>query len=299
MRVSERMRYDKAATRIDSAKTNNADVLNVLTTQKRINKISDDPLGSARVIRERSRMSELKQLEKNIEFSKGYLERAESAVSGIHENLIRAKELSIALANSTYGADSREAAAREVSELIKNVISLANTSYAGRYVFSGFRTETPAIDENGNYVGDDGQIYLQIDPSTHQPINIQARNLFDPTPIEQERKHVGLVNTLNLLYEGLMKSDKSQVFKAMDELDFNLEKTSSYQATIGARSKALEVAQNRIADMGDHAEETVSQIEDADIFKASSDFKKTETVLQSTLMASNKLLQPSLLNFMQ
>src|SRR5687768_7109359 len=139
MRVSERMRYDKAASRIDRAKTDNADLLNVLSTQKKLNKISDDPLGSARVIREKGRISELKQLEKNIEFSKGYLERTEAAVAGMHENLIRAKELSIGLSNDTYGPDSREAAAREIGEIIKGVISLANTNYAGRYVFSGFR----------------------------------------------------------------------------------------------------------------------------------------------------------------
>ena len=35
------------------------------------------------------------------------------------------------------------------------------------------------------------------------------------------------------------------------------------------------------------------------MFKASSDFKQTEAILQSTLMASNKLLQPSLMNFLQ
>ena len=45
--------------------------------------------------------------------------------------------------------------------------------------------------------------------------------------------------------------------------------------------------------------DTVSKVEDADMFKATSDFKRTETALQTTLMASNKLLQPSLLNFLQ
>ena len=43
----------------------------------------------------------------------------------------------------------------------------------------------------------------------------------------------------------------------------------------------------------------LSKTEDVDMFKASSDFKQTEAILQSTLMASNKLLQPSLMNFLQ
>jgi flagellar hook-associated protein 3 FlgL len=43
----------------------------------------------------------------------------------------------------------------------------------------------------------------------------------------------------------------------------------------------------------------LSNIVDADAFEVMSDFKKTETILQSTLLAANKALQPSLLNFLQ
>jgi flagellar hook-associated protein 3 FlgL len=43
----------------------------------------------------------------------------------------------------------------------------------------------------------------------------------------------------------------------------------------------------------------LSGVEDADMYDATSEFKRTETALQSTLQASTKLLQPSLLNFMQ
>jgi flagellar hook-associated protein 3 FlgL len=57
--------------------------------------------------------------------------------------------------------------------------------------------------------------------------------------------------------------------------------------------------QARISKEVDASKGTLSEIEDADALKVTSDFKKTEATLQSTLLASNKVLQPSLLNFMQ
>lgn len=299
MRVSERQRYETATQRIESAKSNNANALETLSSQKRINRISDDPLGVSKVIRGRERVTSMQQLQKNISFSQGFLERTESAISGIHENLMRAKELAVSLANATYGADSRLAAAREVTQIIKDVTALSNTQYNGRYVFSGFRTQTPSLDPELGYLGDDGAIFLQIDDKMMLQVNVQARSLFEATSQERESNHVGMLDSLNVFNQGLRNNDKDLIYKALDELDHHLAKSSSYQATVGARSKALDDASARVQLDQDLSLEQVSRVEDADAFQATSDFKRTDGILQSTLMASNKMLQPSLMNFMQ
>jgi flagellar hook-associated protein 3 FlgL len=85
----------------------------------------------------------------------------------------------------------------------------------------------------------------------------------------------------------------------MQELEHHLEKTTSYQATIGGIHNSLSGTSQRLETEKDFERANLSKVQDADMFEATSEFKRTETVLQSTLMASNKLLQPSLLNFMQ
>lgn len=299
MRVSEKQRYDIATHRIEGAKANNSKALETLSSQKRIGRVSDDPTGVAKLIRGKERVSEMQQLQRNINFSQGFLERTESAVSGIHENLMRAKELAVSLANDTYAADSRAAAGREIAQIIKDVTSLANTTFSNRYVFSGFRTQTPSLDPDHGYLGDDGAIFLQIDDRMMLQVNLQARNLFEPTVEERNAEHIGLLDTLNIFHNGLMTNDKNLIHKSLEELDFQLGKTSSYQATVGARSKALDDAMSRVQLDQDFAIEQNSKLEDADAFQATSDFKRTDGILQSTLMASNKMLQPSLMNFLQ
>jgi len=299
MRVSERQRYDTVGQRIESAKDANKSMLEELSTQKRINVISDDPLGSPKSIRLKEKIGTIGQYQKNIDYSTGFLERSESAVQGLNDNLIRAKELAVAMANDTYDARSREASAREVREIIEEVVQVGNTSYNNRFVFAGFRNQTPPLSLDGKYLGDDGSIFLQTSDAKFQQINIQARHLFEATPEDAQKGHFNMLDTLTGLFHGLMDNDKDALYKMLDELDYQIEKTSSYQATIGGMWTSLNQTGRRLEKDDELSRAALSEIEDADIYKATSDFKRTETVLQSTLLASNKLLQPSLMNFLQ
>lgn len=299
MRVSERMRYDVTSSRVEKAKGANTKMLDIISTQKKINKISDDPVALGQVVRHKNRISNQQQYQKNIKYSMGFIERTESAISSIHDFLMRAKELAVSMSNDTYDASSRRAAALEVKEIIEAVVAIGNTSLGNRYIFGGFRNQTPPISNQGQYVGDDGLQFLQIGDNAFKQINIRARNLFEASPDEAAKGHYTMINSLSILYEGLQTDDVPMVRNALDELDYQMDKTSSYQAKLGAIFNALNDAEKQL-ELGEEVSmENLSHLEDADIYKASSDFKRTETVLQSTLMASNKLLQPSLLNFLQ
>lgn len=296
MRISDGHRYAVATNRIELAKNNNTDAMNILSSQKRINKLSDDPIGAARAIKQMERIDSSRTFQKNIDFTKGFIETAESALTGIGDRLIRAKELAIAMANDSYDSKSREATSREVKEIVNEVIQLSNSNYNNRYVFSGFRTETPPVSASGRYLGDDGSIYLQVEDDNFKQINISGRELF--TNVNDEN-HMNLVDGINMLKEGLELDDKQAIYKSIDELSHQLEKVTSYQANVGATWNAINNAQQRLEFQEVNGQEILSRLEDADVYKATSDFKRTESILQSTLTASNKLLQPSLLNFLK
>lgn len=299
MRVSERHRYWVANNRVEKAKTNQVETLNTLSTQKRINKIHDDPVGNVQSIQLKKKLSHLQDIRKNIDFSKGFLDVTEGALGELSDRLVRAQELAIGMANDTYDGKNREITAKEVRQLVQQVISLANSKYGNKYVFSGFRNSAPALDLHGNFMGDDGQIFIQVGQNQFKKINIPGRELFVATPAEQDQGHFGLISSLDLLLNGLETNDKDSLYRAVDELAHQLDKVSSFQSGVGATWSAISSAEKRIEFREVQAQSFLSKTEDADIFKASSDFKRAESVLQSTLMSSNKLLQPSLLNFLQ
>lgn len=299
MRVSERHRYAIATERMENAKLSNTDAMEIISSQKKINKLEDDPVGVTKVIKGRQSISNFKGYLNNIAFSKGFVEVSEAAISGIGDRLQRAHEISVAMANDTYGPDSREAVSKEVKEIIDEVVNLGNSNYNNRYVFAGFRNSSPAVSKDGNFLGDDGAIYMEVAEGKFRQINLEGRNLFESTSVEQEKGHFSLVTALELLKDALEGNDKVGITKSVDEIKFHLEKTAAIQANVGATWAALNASESRIEVQKDHHVDTVSKIEDADIYDATSNYKRTETALQSTLMASNKLLQPSLLNFLQ
>ncbi len=299
MRVSERMRYDMVQKRVNDSKTDNAHAMERLASQKEITKLSDNPIGATQIVRFRDQIIDMKQFQTNIEYSKGFLDRSEAALQSVADNLIRAKELSVAMANDSYDAKSRDATGREIREMMEELVQIGNTTFNGRYLFAGFRNQTPPLSLEGDYLGDDGKIFMQISPGDFRQVNMPGRDVFEASPEDRIKGHFNMITTLEVLHAGLMNNDKDSIRQAMGELDFQLEKTSSGQAMLGAMSSSLSATNERLS-----SEETInrarlSKVQDTDMYDASSEFKRTETVLQGTLMASTKLLQPSLLNFLQ
>ncbi len=299
MRVTDRHRYETVGARIEAAKGKNAKALEELATQKKINRVSDDPSGVAGSIRVRDRISANEQFQKNIEFSKGMLERSETAVSSIQENLMRLKELAIGMANDTNDHSSRLATAEEVREILKDIVQLGNTTFNNRYVFSGFRSNMPAMSLDGKFLGDDGALMLQVGDSQFQQVNLQARQLFEAGEDERSAGHTDLIDTVENLLAGLAGNSKDSIRFAISELDFQLEKTSAFQAKVGSVVNSLNAAGERALRSVEFDKGVMSNVFDADIFESSSEFRRSESILQSTLLASTKLLQPSLLNFLQ
>jgi flagellar hook-associated protein 3 FlgL len=299
MRVSERQRYSQVEGRVQRAKSDNARAMDEVATQKSIRAISDNPIGMTRSLRFKDQIGTMNQHVRNMDLSKGFMQKAEDALTNLADNLIRAKELAVGMANDTNNAPSRAATGREVREIIDEIVLVANSQYANRYVFGGFRNGTPPISGDGSFVGDDGIIFVQVAPGSFRPINLNARNLFEPTSEERLEGHANLIHSMEAFYNSLMNNDKDGIKKSLDELDFHMGKATSYQASIGGMFNSIHKTQERTEKDIDFTKATLSSVEDSDAFKATSDFKKSEAVLQSTLLASNKVLQPSLLNFMQ
>ncbi|TWW11531.1 Flagellar hook-filament junction protein, partial [Planctomyces bekefii] len=196
MRVSERMRFDQVQRRVQDAKTQNSTAMERLSSQKDVRKLSDNPVAATQILRFRDSIGDTRVFQKNIEYSKGLLERSESALQSVSDGLMRAKELAIGMASDTYDSKSREASGREIREIMDEIVQLANTSFNGRFIFAGFRNQTPPLSLDGDYLGDDGALFLQVSPGDFRQINISGRKLFEATHDERENGHFNMIHAL-------------------------------------------------------------------------------------------------------
>lgn len=297
-RVSERYRYDSTQTRINMVRNAADDVQETAVSGRRIRKLSDDPVATVRVLRNRTKLENLNQFRKTLDFARGFLSKSEDAMMGINDALIRAKELSVQQANATWDASSRATVAQEIRQLAEHVVSLGNTTYADRYVFGGFQTTYPPISQEGRFLGDDGVIYVQVDEESWRPVNVSGRELFEVNP-DKEDQSLPLVENLRKLAHALETNDLDSLHGSMVNLDSAIAHVIQITASLGARSAAIE-------DVGvrhDRSEESLlrdnNELEGADFVKTAMDMKRAESAVEFTLNSSSKILSPSLLDFMK
>lgn len=146
MRVAHKTIYETARYELGNTleELNAANV--IVSTGKRINNISDDPVGVTQLLDVQSNMDNLNQIERNISVGKTWLNSSEASLSSVSDILSEAMTLSEQMANGTYNASQREMASGRVDGIIRQMIQFGNTKVNGQYIFSGSRTNILPFD---------------------------------------------------------------------------------------------------------------------------------------------------------
>jgi flagellar hook-associated protein 3 FlgL len=294
-------------------------------TLKRVNAPSDDPVGNTKLMAIRNETLDNEQFEKNANLAKTFLNYTDSSLEEVTNLLARAKELALGQASSAAnGAESRAMVAQEVKNIQNEVMAIANRRLGDRFIFSGYKTNTQPFTTEGraDYKGDDGKIMVEVQKDVFIGMNIPGKELFlgpPPPPPKQDAAGEGrqlsslemasapvtenpgldMFDTLEALRVGLLTNDVDQIRATLEPLDKISSRVITTRAEIGARFSGVD---NAIANMGKKNvfnAELQSGIEDADVIQVVSDMAREESVLRASLQASNKLIQPTLLEFLR
>lgn len=115
------------------------------SSHKRINKPSDDAIGTARVLNYRDSLSGISQYKKNINAAKDWLNLADQTLTQVNTILTRMKGLAEQAATGTLDNNNREQISFELRQQYEQLINLANTEYEGRHIFAGHKTGDAAF----------------------------------------------------------------------------------------------------------------------------------------------------------
>ncbi|AHI04883.1 FgL, flagellar protein [Bdellovibrio bacteriovorus W] len=179
MRIADKMAFNQVNQNLTKNRSDMADLQNQAATQKRINKPSDDPLASARVLAARTEERGNTQFIKNIDNARSFLEFSDQSLGELSEILMRAKELAISQANDASGnMESRTVTAAEVEQIYNQAVQIGNRKLGERYIFGGYKTQNMPFDQTGQYRGDDGDIKIQTHKDSFVAMNIPGSKVF-------------------------------------------------------------------------------------------------------------------------
>lgn len=142
-RISQQTFYSKINYELARMATEMSKLNESISSGKRVNRLSDDVLGGATILRMRTSLSEIDQYQRNLDVAKDWLTLSDSALMNIKNVVTDARVQAQQMSTDTYRSSNFEVAALTVSNLIDEVIQLANTDNAGRYLFGGSRTDSP------------------------------------------------------------------------------------------------------------------------------------------------------------
>lgn len=179
MRVADKMQFNQVNQNLTKNRSDMADLQNQAATQKRINKPSDDPLASARVLAARTEEKGNVQFIKNINNAKSFLEFSDQSLGELTEILVRAKELAISQSNDASGnAETRLVTASELEQIYNQSIQIGNRKLGERFVFGGYNTQDRPFNQYGQYSGDDGDMKIQTHKDTFVAMNMAGSKVF-------------------------------------------------------------------------------------------------------------------------
>ncbi|NYF89764.1 flagellar hook-associated protein FlgL [Tunturiibacter empetritectus] len=193
------------------------------------------------------------------------LQVADSTLGDVVTQINQALSLAVQGNNGTQNASNNASIAQALSGILTEVVSLANTSYQGQYLFSGsqgsvqpFTLNTAAVPPTATYAGDTNVQTVEVPGGQKLPINLPGSSVFGSGT-------TGIVGALSQLI-GDISSGAST-------------------ASLTTDTAALTTALGQLSDQRQTLDSSLSRLNSASTFAQTSESQLVVT--QGTLVSAN------------
>ncbi|SLJ91373.1 flagellar hook-associated protein 3 FlgL [Enterobacter sp. NFR05] len=180
MRISTQMMYDQNMRGITNSQTKWMDYGLQMSTGQRVNKPSDDPIAASQAVVVSQAQQQNEQYKTARTFATQKVSLEENVLSQVTTAVTAAHTSLVAAANGTLSDDDRASMATELQGVRDQLLNLANsTDGNGRYIFGGYKTDTPPFNAAGAYNGGNVAISQQVDASRSMVIAHTGNQVFN------------------------------------------------------------------------------------------------------------------------
>lgn len=293
MRISTGYQFDSYSRDIRRTQSAFFEAQQQVTTGRRINKPSDDPLGTSLSLNMRTLRGNIEQYRENIKTAKGILGYTETALTESSTLTRRAYQLAVQAANGATGQEGREAMVSEINQLQQRVLNLANSrGPSGQYLFAGQRNDQPpfTIGMAGIvYNGDANNVVVETDPVNTMVVNTQGNPLY-----------TNLYNQLETLKTNLMGGNVSAI-SGIDIANLQASQQAFDQArgAVGAKIRTIDDLTSHYDRRTDELTNGISDVEEVDYSEAILKYKQAEAAYTGALTVASQGFRQSLMDFIR
>lgn len=293
MRITQRMMTERAIEYMDENLKRLYQLQEKVASGKEFLRPSDNPSGVTSALNLRS----------VLKMNTAYLDSAattESWMSATDFALIQTTQLATRAINltrqglsDTLGEEQRNTLAAEMDMVLQQVLSVANTSHQGNYIFGGFQTVNAPfnlVDSNSDGTldsvvrnGDTGTINRLIGPNLTVVQNISGYDLFNDLM-------VAIMNARDSLRNNGDPNQFNDLQNAIAALETQTNNVNEALTTNGARQREVRLTKDRLEKSHIELKSLLSQKEDVNMTEAISYLQHQQTVYQTVLEVGKRAI---------
>ncbi len=140
-RTTENIKFNMITNNLFNVASQYGDLMEKLSTQKTINRPSDDPIGTNDVLDFRTAITSIDQFKTNITDSNVWLSLTETNLSGLRKITDQAKDIAIEESGAGASPETRQTSLATLNAMIQETLSLLNAQNGDNYLFGGSATD--------------------------------------------------------------------------------------------------------------------------------------------------------------
>jgi flagellar hook-associated protein 3 FlgL len=267
-----------------------------LASGRSVNQLSDNPAAAAALVINHDQANRDDQYLQNINTLQSRLQVGDSTLSNVVQVLTRALSLGTEGANGTLSASDRQAIAGEVQGLTTQLMSLANTTFQGTYIFAGTAVTTQPFTLNAatnsvTYNGNNGVTSTELSDGNSMKTNVPGSQLF----LNGSGSAFGALQDLNTALQSGVNISAS-----VTEVQNALSQVNTQRVFYGNALNQINMSQSFLNQDKINLSSQENTLVGADPAKAAADLAQAQTANQAVLAATGRVLSlPNLLQFIQ
>ncbi|MGA8939008.1 MAG: flagellar hook-associated protein FlgL [Acidobacteriaceae bacterium] len=271
--------------------------LQQVATGRSVSVPSDNPTAAAAMVQNTVETGEVDQYTQNVSTVLSSVETASSVLSNVVTALTQAVSLGTEGANGTNSASNMQAIATQMQGVLATVVSAANTSVAGSYLFSGTGTTTPfTVDASSasgyTYNGNTEATSVAVGDSLSVQVNLPGSDIFSTASNN-------VLGALSSLVSALQSGDASSIESATNDVSSAISYVGQQQAFYGNAESQLNSQETFLQQDTVSLATQATNLVGVDMATAATNLSQAETDNSAALAATAKVLPNTLLNYLQ
>ncbi|MBG3079863.1 flagellar hook-associated protein FlgL [Proteus mirabilis] len=309
MRLSSNQIFSQRVDNITSSQSKWMTEGNKISSGRRVEKPSDDPMAASQAVMVKQSESRNQQYATARGFAKNSMSLQMSLASQMVNITTKIQETLVAAGNDgTLSDEDRSSLADQLQGLKDQLVGIGNTKDGvGRYIFAGFQTDKPPFvaDATGKitYQGGDKQITQKVDSNIEMVTNFTGIETLQSSGSKGTAPDIfeALDGAITALQEPLIGKPQADRDAALAKIDTanrvnraTLNNISSVEAKLGLQLQELDNLDDLGADTSLRNAKRLSELRDLDWTQAISDYYQEESVLQASYKVFNDMKEMSM-----